>query len=176
MINQVNEISDIIKEDVNKIYQLFLDNSYSRHIHKFGNDKIGFRELIIKFNHINNYYSNIQIDKSNLITVNIGIPTNGKEKRIKKNITHELTHIIEIIGLNNKDYTKYNKIKLDLIEFKNQPISKSMESIIDIFYKTLDNEINVNVTQTYIYVKSDGICSKIEALNRLKTFITDKLC
>ncbi len=167
MINEGKGISDITKEDVDKIYQLFLDNSYSTHTHRFGNDKLEFKNLTIKFNHINNYYSNIQIDKLNTITVNIGIPTNGKEKRIKENIAHELTHVIEIIGLGNKDYPRYNKIKISLREFKDPSISKAMDFITDVFYKTLDNEINANVTQTYIYVKSDGRCSEIEALRRL---------
>lgn len=172
MLNEGKGISDVIKEDVDKIYQLFLDNSYSTHSHRFGNDKLGFKDLTIKFN-LNNYYSNIQIGKSNIITVNIGIPNNGKEKRVKENITHELTHVIEIIGLNNKDYPKYNKIKLSLREFK-EPMSKEMEFITDVFYKTLDNEINANVAQTYIYVKSDGRCSEIEALKRLNEWETYK--
>lgn len=175
MINEGKGISDIIKEDVDKIYQLFLENSYSTHKHRFGNDKIGFKDLMIKFNHLNNYYSNIQIDKLNNITVNIGIPTNGKERRVKENITHELTHVIEVIGLGDKDYPKYNKIKLSLREFKQQPISKAMDFITDVFYKTLDNEINANVAQTYIYVKSDGRCSEIEALRRLNEWETYKL-
>lgn len=174
MLNEGKGISDIVKEDVDKIYQLFLNNSYSTHTYRFGNDKLGFKDLTINFNHLNNYYSNIQIDKLNSIIVNIGIPINGKEKRIKENITHELTHVIEIIGLNNKDYPKYNKIKISLIEFKDQPISKAMEFITDVFYKTLDNEINANVAQTYIYVKSDGRCSEIEALNRLNEWETYK--
>lgn len=174
MLNEGKGISDVIKEDVNKIYQLFLDHSYSTHSYRFGNDRLGFKDLTIKFNHLSNYYSNIQIDKSNKITVNIGIPTNGKEKRVKENITHELTHVIEIIGLNDKDYPKYNRIKLTLREFKDQPISKAMEFITDVFYKTLDNEINANVAQTYIYVKSDGRCSEIEALNRLNEWETYK--
>jgi hypothetical protein len=174
MINEGKGISDIIKKDVDKIYQLFLDNSYSTHKHRFGNDKLGFKNLTIKFNHINNYYSNIQIDKLNNITVNIGIPTNGKEKRIKENIIHELTHVIEIIGLGDKDYPKYNRIKLSLREFKDQPISKAMDFITDVFYKTLDNEINANVAQTYIYFKSGGRCSEIVALSRLNDWETYK--
>lgn len=172
MINEGKGISDIIKEDVDKIYQLFLDNSYSSHEYKFGNDRLGFKDLIIKFNHINNYYSNIQINKSNDIIVNIGIPTNGKEKRVKEIISHELTHVIEIIGLGDKDYPKYNKIKLSLRGFRNQPISKAMEFITYVFYKTLDNEINDNVAQTYIYIKSDGRCSEIEALKKLNEWET----
>lgn len=36
MINEGKGISDVIKEDVDKIYQLFLDNSFSKHTYKFG--------------------------------------------------------------------------------------------------------------------------------------------
>lgn len=175
MINEGKGISDVIKEDVDKIYQLFLDNSFSTYTYKFGKDKLGFKDLTIKFNHLNNYYSNIQIDKLNNITVNIGIPTNGKEKRVKENIAHELTHVMEILGLSNKEYPKYNKIKLSLREFKDYPMSNAMEFLTDVFYKTLDNEVNANVAQTYIYVKSDGRCSKEQALIRLKEWETYKL-
>ncbi|MCK9477773.1 MAG: hypothetical protein M0R46_17810 [Candidatus Muirbacterium halophilum] len=176
MINEGKGISDVIKEDVDKIYQLFLDNSFSTHTYKFGKEKLGFRNLTIKFNHLNNYYSNIQIDKLNNITVNIGIPTNGKEKRVKENISHELTHVMEILGIGtDKEYPKYNKIKLSLREFKDYPMSKAMEFLTDVFYKTLDNEVNANVAQTYIYIKSDGRCSKEHALIRLKEWETYKL-
>ena len=170
MLNESKGISNLIKENVDKIYQLYLDNSYSTHNYTFGD-----KNIIIKFNHLNNYYSNIQIDKQSNITVSIGVPTNGKEKRVKENITHELTHVIEILGLGNKEYPKYNKIKKSLIEFKDNPMSKAMEFITDIFYKTLDNEVNANVAQTYIYIKSDGRCSKEEALSRLKDWETYKL-
>ena len=176
MINEGKGISDVIKEDVDKIYQLFLDNSFSTHIYKFGKEKLGFRDLTIKFNHLNNYYSNIQIDKLNNITVNIGIPTNGKEKRVKENISHELNHVMEILGIGtDKEYPKYNRIKLSLREFKDYPMSKSMEFLTDVFYKTLDNEVNANVAQTYVYVKSDGRCSKEQSLIRLKEWETYKL-
>lgn len=175
-INEGKGISDVIKEDVDKIYQLFIENSFSTNTYRFGKDKLGFRDLIIKFNHLNNYYSNIQIDKHNNITVNIGIPTNGKEKRVKENIVHELTHVIEILGIgSDKEYPKYNRIKLSLIEFKDYPMSRAMEFITDVFYKTLDNEINANVAQTYIYIKSDGRCSRQGALIRLKEWETYKV-
>ena len=175
MINEGKGISDIIKEDVNKIWNLFLNSSYSTHIYNFGNEKLKHKDIIIKFNHLNNYYSNITIDKFNNIIINIGIPINNKEKKVKENISHELTHVIEILGLNNKEYPKYNKIKISLREFKDYIMSETMEFIIDIFYKTLDNEINANVAQTYIYVKSDGRCSKEEALKRLKEWETYKV-
>lgn len=176
MINEGKGISDVIKEDVDKIYQLFLDNSFSTHTYRFGKEKLGFRDLTIKFNHLNNYYSNIQIDKLNNIIVNIGIPTNGKEKRVKENIAHELTHVMEILGIGtDKEYPKYNRIKLSLREFSDYPMSKAMEFLTDVFYKTLDNEVNANVAQTYVYVKSDGRCSKEQALVRLKEWETYKL-
>jgi hypothetical protein len=50
-----------------------------------------------------------------------------------------------------------------------------MEFLTDVFYKTLDNEVNANVAQTYIYVKSDDRCSKEQALIRLKEWETYKL-
>ena len=175
MLNEGKGISETIKEDINKIWDLFLNDSYSTHSFNFGNDKIGYKVLIIKFNYINNYYSNISIDKLNNIVINIGIPTNGKEKRVKENISHELTHVIELLGLNGKDYPRYNKIKTSLREFKNYPMSEAMIFITDVFYKTLDNEINANIAQTYIYVKSDGKCSKEDALIRLKERETYKL-
>jgi len=175
MLNEGKGISETIKEDINKIWDLFLNDSYSTHSFNFGNDKIGYKVLIIKFNYINNYYSNISIDKLNNIVINIGIPTNGKEKRVKENISHELTHVIELLGLNGKDYPRYNKIKTSLREFKNYPMSEAMIFITDVFYKTLDNEINANIAQTYIYVKSDGKCSKEDALIRLKEWETYKL-
>lgn len=175
MLNEGKGISNVVKEDVDKIYQLFLDNSFSEHTYKFGKEKLGYKNIKIKFNHLNNYYSNIHIDKSNNITVNIGIPTNGKEKRVKENIAHELTHVMEILGIGtDKEYPKYNKIKLSLREFKNYPKSKAMIFLTDVIYKTLDNEINANVAQTYIYVKSDGRCSKEEASKRLNEWETYK--
>ena len=164
-----------VENEIDNIWNLFLQNSYSEHIYKFGNERLKHKDIIIKFNHINNYYSNISIDKFNNITVNIGIPTNGKERKVKEIISHELTHVVEILGLNGKDYPRYNNIKLSLKEFKNYLMSKAMEFITDIFYKTLDNEVNANVAQTYIYIKSDGRCSKEEALKRLKEWETYKV-
>ena len=73
MLNEGKGTSETIKEDVNKIWNLFLNNSYSEHNFKFGNNRIGYKDLTIKFNHINNYYSNISINKSNDIIINIGI-------------------------------------------------------------------------------------------------------
>jgi hypothetical protein len=46
----------------------------------------------------------------------------------------------------------YNKIKKSLLEF--QPKNKQLEFFKHLIYKTLDNEINANVSQTYIYLRS----------------------
>ena len=173
-INEGKGISDVIKTDIEKIYNLYLLNSFSTHAYNFENDKEGYRDIIINFNKKNNYNSNITIDKNSNITMNIGIPINGKEKRIKENIAHELTHIIEILGLGNKEYPKYNNIKNVLRKFESFSKTKEMKFICDVFYKTLDNEVNANVAQTYIYVYSDGRCSKIDALNRLNQWDTYK--
>jgi hypothetical protein len=157
MINEGKGISDGIKDDVEKIYKLFLKKSFSTNIYRFES-----RDLIIKFNKINNYNSDIRIDKYNNITINIGIPINGKEKRIKENITHELTHVMEILGLGmDKEYPKYNHIKRSLIEFKDYPMSKAMEFLTDVFYKTLDNEVKdqalIRLKELENYKKYDSI-------------------
>ena len=70
MLNEGKGISDVVKENVDEIWNLFLNNSYSTHIYKFGNERLKYKDLTIKFNHINNYYSNITIDKLNLLLNN----------------------------------------------------------------------------------------------------------
>src|ERR1035437_3810535 len=120
MINEGKGISNIVKEKIDDIWLLFLSNSYSEHTYTIGNENIS-----IKFNHLNNYYCSISVDKLGRFTINIGIPTNGKENRVKENIAHELTHLMELVGLGTKPYPKYDKIKKSLIEFK--PKSKVMD-------------------------------------------------
>lgn len=85
----------------------------------------------------------------------------GKEYQI-------LTHLIEIIGLNKKDYPRYWNIKKSLMEFK--PKTKAGELISQCIYKTLDNEINVNVAQTYVYLNNFGMMSKLGYLDKLKEY------
>ena len=168
MINEGKGISDIIKDEVDNIWSLFQKNSYSYHNLKIGYNKIGFKEYNLKFTERNNYYSNLNVDKFRNCFITIGIPQNGKEKRVKEIISHELTHLIEIIGLNKKDYPRYWNIKKSLIEFK--PKTKAGELISRCIYKTLDNEINANVAQTYIYLNNFGMMSKTNYLNKLKEY------
>lgn len=168
MINEGRGISDVIKDEVDNIWNLFQQNSYSTHNLTIGYDKIGFKEYEIKFVERNNYYSHLNVDKFRNCSITIGIPPNGKERRVKEVISHELTHLIEIIGLNKKDYPRYWNIKQSLMEFK--PKTKAGELITRCIYKTLDNEVNVNVAQTYVYLNNFGIMSKSNYLDKLKEY------
>lgn len=168
MITEGRGISDIVKDEVNNIWDLFKNNSYSTHELSIGYDKIGFKEYKLIFVERNNYYSNINFDKFRNCIITIGIPPNGKEKRVKEVISHDLTHLIEVIGLNKKDYPKYWDIKRSLIEFK--PKTKAGELISHCIYKTLDNEINANIAQTYIYLDNFGMIPKSKYIDRLKEY------
>lgn len=168
MINEGRGISDVVKDEVDNIWNLFKQNSYSTHNLTIGYDKIGFKEYEIKFVERNNYYSHLNVDKFRNCSITIGIPPNGKERRVKEVISHELTHLIEIIGLNKKDYPRYWNIKQSLMEF--EPKTKAGELITHCIYKTLDNEINANVAQTYVYLNNFGMMSKSNYLDKLKEY------
>jgi hypothetical protein len=168
MIKEGKGISDVVKDEVHNIWNLFQQNSYSTHNLTIGYDKIGFKEYEIKFVERNNYYSHLNVDKFRNCSITIGIPPNGKERRVKEVISHELTHLIEIIGLNKKDYPRYWNIKQSLMEFK--PKTKAGELITRCIYKTLDNEVNANVAQTYVYLNNFGMMSKSNYLDKLKEY------
>lgn len=168
MINEGKGISDVVKDEVDNIWNLFQQNSYSTHNLTIGYDKIGLKEYEIKFVERNNYYSHLNVDKFRNCSITIGIPPNGKEKRVKEVISHELTHLIEIIGLNKKDYPRYWNIKQSLMEF--EPKTKTGELITHCIYKTLDNEVNANVAQTYVYLNNFGMMSKSKYLDKLKEY------
>jgi hypothetical protein len=168
MINEGRGISDVVKDEVDNIWNLFQQNSYSTHNLTIGYDKIGFKEYEIKFAERNNYYSHLNVDRFRNCSITIGIPPNGKEKRVKEVISHELTHLIEIIGLNKKDYPRYWNIKQSLMEF--EPKTKAGELITHCIYKTLDNEVNANVAQTYVYLNNFGMMSKSNYLDKLKEY------
>ena len=168
MINEGKGISDVVKDEVDNIWDIFQQNSYSTHNLKIGYDKIGFKEYEIKFVERNNYYSHLNVDKFRNCSITIGIPPNGKENRVKEVISHELTHLIEIIGLNKKDYPRYCDIKKSLMEF--EPKTKAGELISHCIYKTLDNEVNANVAQTYVYLNNFGMMSKSNYLDKLKEY------
>lgn len=168
MINEGKGISNIIKDEIDNIWNIFIQYSYSKHNLSIGNERIGYKNYEIQFIEKNNYYSYLKVDKYRNCLIIIGIPKNGKEKKVKEVISHELTHLIEIIGLNNKDYPKYWNIKKSLMEFK--PKTKEGELLVRCIYKTLDNEINANVAQTYVYLNNFGILSKSDYIDKLKQY------
>ena len=62
-MNEGKGISNIIKDEVDNIWDLFKQKSYSTHNLTIGYDKIGFKEYELKFVERNNYYSNLNVDK-----------------------------------------------------------------------------------------------------------------
>lgn len=168
MLNEGKGISNVIKSEIDSIWNLFLQKSYSNHKLSIGNDKIGFKEYELIFVERNNYYSNLMLDKNRNCIITIGIPKNGKEVKVKEVITHELTHFIEIIGLNKKTYPKYWNIKKSLLKI--EPKTKVIELLCHCIYKTLDNEVNANIAQTYVYIDSFGFISKPNYLIKLQEY------
>ncbi len=171
--NKINEglgINNLIKITVDDIWQLFIKNGYDK-ITKFtfGDDKLGFTDLSILFILKNNYNSHITIPNGKYQIV-LGIPINGKEDRIKEVISHELTHLVELLNLNGKGFPKYNNIKKALVAFNTT--DKKLTDIKYFIYKTLDNEINANVAQTYIYLKNLGMLPYSEYLEKLLIYPT----
>jgi hypothetical protein len=163
MINEGKGISNVIKNDVDKIFNILVDKSYSTNEYNFNGI-----DIIINFKKINNYSSNISIDENNTKIINIGIPDGYKENKVKENIAHELTHLIEILNLNSDKYPKYNLIKKSLLKFN--PKTKELNILAHIFYLTLDNEINANIAQTYIYLKSFKFLNKLEYTKKLSNY------
>jgi len=62
MLNEGKGISDIIKGETDKIWVLFLDNSYSNH-----RLTISDKDYDIEFVQRNNYYPNIKVDRTGFI-------------------------------------------------------------------------------------------------------------
>lgn len=162
MLNEGRGISDVVKDNVDIIYDIFLNNSYSNNFYNFNGT-----EITINFIKKNNYYSNIEVNKKSEKIINIGIPDGHKEKRVKENIVHELTHLMEILNLSNK-YPKHNRIKKSLVEFGH--ITNEIDVFKHMMYKTLDNEINANVAQTYIYLKNFRYWDRLEYVKRLREY------
>jgi len=169
MLNEGKGISNVIKDEINNIWNLFLQHSYSKHTLSIGYDKIGYKYYELQFIERNNYYSNLKLDKFRNCFMSIGIPPNGKEKRVKEVISHELTHLIEIIGLNKKDYPKYWSIKQSIMEFT--PKTKVCDMLVQCIYKTMDNEINANIAQTYVYLNEFEFMTKSNYLDKLKEYL-----
>lgn len=147
MINEGRVISELNKEETENIFNIFKMNSFSIFEHQILN-----KIVEITFN-IGNYDSKFYkvSDKYYLLFT---CPKEYNDTKLKSIITHELNHFIEVSKIEDKKlrYPNYNKIKKSLIEF--EPKNKQLEFFKHLIYKTIDNEINANVSQTYTYLRS----------------------
>jgi len=161
MINERRGISEINKIESELIFDLFKLVGF-----KMNND-YNFNGINIKINFkVGDYYANV-MESNKLYILNFVFPIKHDNDKVKEIITHELNHLIEIMSIFKKNYTLpvYNDIKKSLLKFN--PITDEMQFFKQAIYKTLDNEINANVAQTYTYLK------KFNVSNR--QFLTEKL-
>jgi hypothetical protein len=147
MISEGKNISEINKEETENIFNVFKSEHFSTFDHQILNRivEITFKEG----NYDSKFYK-----KSGKYYLHFTCPKDYDDLKIKSIITHELNHFIEISKIEDKNwrYPNYNNIKKSLIEFV--PKNKQLEFFKHLIYKTLDNEINANVAQTYTYLRS----------------------
>lgn len=146
-INEGRGISDINKIETERLFNVFKASGYTT----FNYEILG-KNINVTFD-VGNYDSKYYKAK-NINFFLFNIPKKHDNTKVKTIITHEINHFIEIINLENKKYRypNYNKIKKALLEF--QPNDKLTEFFKHLIYKTLDNDINANIAQTYTYLKS----------------------
>lgn len=147
MINEGRGISELNKEETENLFNIFKRDGYQTFSYQILNK-------IVETSFLEGNYDSKLYKKLGKYYLLITCPKNYNELKLKTIITHELTHFIEISKIEDKRfrYPNYNKIKKSLIEFK--PDSKQLEFFKHLIYKTLDNEVNANVSQTYTYLRS----------------------
>ena len=161
MIDEGRGISELNKEETENLFNVFKKDGYKTFDHQILN-----RIVEITFSEEN--YDSKFYKKLGKYYLLISCPKNYDELKLKTIITHELNHFIEVSKIEDKKYRypNYNKIKKSLIDF--DPKSKQLQFFKHIIYKTLDNEVNDNVSQTYTYLRSfnsdndDYLRSKLE--------------
>ena len=161
MINEGRGISELNKEETENIFNIFRKEGYQTFEHQILN-----RIIELTFSEEN--YDSKFYKKSGKYYMLITCPKDYNDIKLKTIITHELNHLIEISKIEDKKYrySNYDKIKKSLIDFN--PESKQLQFFKHIVYKTLDNEINANVSQTYTYLRNfnssdeDYLKSKLE--------------
>jgi len=145
-MNEGRGISELNKEETENIFNIF-KNGYSTFNYQILNRNI---EIIYQEgNYDSKFYK--KMGKYYLL---ITSPLKYDDLKLKSIITHELNHLIEISKIEDKKfrYPNYDKIKKSLIEYN--PDNKPFQFFKHLIYKTLDNEINANVAQTYTYLRS----------------------
>jgi len=147
MLNEGRGISDINKEETENLFKIFKKNGYCTSDYQILNK-------IIEVTFSEGNYDSKFYKKSGKYFLLITCPKEHDSLKLKTIITHELNHLIEISKIEDKKYRypNYNNIKKSLIEFN--PTSKQLKFFKHLIYKTIDNEINANVSQTYTYLRS----------------------
>jgi len=161
MINEGRGISELNKEETENIFNIFRKEGYQTFEHQILN-------RIIELTFSEGNYDSKFYKKSGKYYMLITCPKDYNDIKLKTIIAHELNHLIEISKIEDKKYRypNYDKIKKSLIDFN--PESKQLQFFKHIVYKTLDNEINANVSQTYTYLRNfnssdeDYLKSKLE--------------
>jgi hypothetical protein len=161
MINEGRAISELNKGETENIFNIFRKEGYQTFEHQILN-------RIIELTFSEGNYDSKFYKKSGKYYMLITCPKDYNDIKLKTIITHELNHFIEISKIEDKKYRypNYDKIKKSLIDFN--PESKQLQFFKHIVYKTLDNEINANVSQTYTYLRNfnssdeDYLNSKLE--------------
>src|ERR1035437_1799183 len=153
MINEGRGISELNKIETENIFNVFKTDGFSTFEHQLLNKLVNI--TFEEGNYDSKFYK-----KDGKYYFLITCPMNYDEVKLKSIITHELNHFIEVSKIEDKGYRypNYNKIKKSLVEFN--PSSKQLQFFKHIIYKTLDNEINANIAQTYTYLRgfnSDNI-------------------
>lgn len=163
MINEGRGISELNKEETENIFKIIKKNGYSLFNHQILN-----RNIEIRFME-GNYDSMVRKNNGKYYLI-LTAPKKYDDLKLKTIITHELNHLIEVSKIEDKKYRypNYNKIKRSLIEFK--PKSNELEFFKHLLYKTLDNEVNANVNQTYTYLRSFDTSDRNFLIKKLEDY------
>ena len=162
-INEGRGISELNKEETENIFNIFQKEGYQTFEHQILN-----RIMELTFSEGN--YDSKFYKKSGKYYMLITCPKDYNDIKLKTIITHELNHFLEISKIEDKKYryANYDKIKKSLIEFN--PESKQLQFFKHIIYKTLDNEINANVSQTYTYLRNFNSSDEDYLRSRLEEY------
>ena len=164
-VNESNGISNLVKKETLLIYSNFVINGYiENHDYIFNG-----RNFKLSFFKRNNYNSIVRIDKNGITYLDLSIPDNYKPNKVKEVISHELTHMLEL-SLNYNKNPLHNKIYKAVLETEDAINSEIMHDFLFFIYKTLDNEINAYIAQTYMYLKNIKSFQKIDFINALKEY------
>ena len=153
-MNESKGISNINKEEIEKIYTVFKLNGYViDYEYQYNLERL----ISLSFKKENNYNGVCFVKEQQKISLIINIPLNYDKKLVKETISHELIHLLELNNImkHGKNLPKYSSIQKTLQKY--QPETIVMKSLKDIFYKTLDNEINANIAQTYTFLLNSNI-------------------